>query len=158
MRFLYAVFLLAVTTSAALAQREPQIVVPGRPDVPVYINGIDASWGIVEGEFGLDRPNQVAPTVVWRPFLISAPPYSVPGYFPAEGRRPRSGRLEIQPPPNRRLPPPAPTYFRYWSSESAPSPATEYAPSPPMLVAPTVNTYGRRRSDNGHHGQGQGGR
>jgi len=156
MRFLYAVLLLAVTTSSALAQREPEIVVPGRPGVPVYINGVDASWGIVEGEFGLDRPNEVAPKVIWRPSLISAP-YFVPGYYPADGRRPRYGRLEIPPPPNRRLPPPAPTYYRYWSSESAPGPVTEYPSAAPLVVAPTINGYGERRRD-GHHGQSQGGR
>jgi len=152
MRFLYVVLLLAVTTSSALAQREPEIVVPGRPGVPVYINGVDASWGIVEGEFGLDRPNEVAPTVVWRPYLISAP-YGTPGYYPADGRHPRSGRLEIPPPPNRRLPPPAPTYYRYWSSESAPDAVTESPSYTPLVVAPTINGRGRRGDD--HYGEGQ---
>lgn len=145
MRLLYAALLLAVSASSALAQREPQIVVPGRPGLPVYINGIDASWGIVEGEFGLDRPNEVAPSVIWRPYLISAP-YRVPGYYPADGRRPRYGRLEIVPPPNRRLPPPAPSYFRHWSSESAPGPVTEYPPYAPVFVSPNVSGYGARRN------------
>ncbi len=144
MRFVYVLSLLAATTSSALAQREPQFVIPGRPGVPVYINGIDASWGIVEGEFGLDRPNQVAPIVVWRPSLISAPD-RVPAYFPADGRRPRSGRLEIPPPPNRRLPPPAPSYFRSWTSESEPGPVTDYPQYPPMYVAPQIGGYGQRR-------------
>jgi hypothetical protein len=138
-----ALFLLAVTASSALAQRGPVIVIPGRPDVPVYINGIDASWGIVEGEFGLDRPNMVTETVIWRPY----PPtlvYPTPGYYPADGRRPRVGRLEILPPANRKLPPPAPTYYRYWSSESAPSPATEYTRShvPGIVVAPQAGRGG----------------
>ena len=35
------------------------------------INGIDASWGVVEGEFGLDRPGVVAPTVIYRPLQVS---------------------------------------------------------------------------------------
>src|SRR5580692_12340390 len=98
MRFVYVALLLAVTTSPALAQREPQIVIPGRPDVPVMINGVNASWGIVEGEFGLDRPGAVAPTVIYRPLLVSVP-YSVPGYFPRSGRKPGYGRLEVIPPP-----------------------------------------------------------
>jgi len=146
MRFFLAASLWAVTVTAAYAQREPQIVVPGKPGVPVYINGIDASWGIVEGEFGLDRPNQVAPTVIWRPGLIAVP-YGAPGYYPANGRRPGYGRLEITPPANRRLPPPAPTFYRYWSSESAPLPATDPAsqqPMPPIIVEPNVN-FGRQR-------------
>ena len=116
MRLPLAALLLAVSATAAFAQREPQIIVPGKPGVPVYINGIESSWGIVEGEFGLDRPNQVAPTVIWRPYLNPVP-YGVPGYYPADGRRPGYGRLEITPPANRRLPPPAPTFYRYWSSE-----------------------------------------
>jgi hypothetical protein len=124
MRLLFAAVLLFVTATAAFAQREPEIVVPGKAGVPVYINGIDASWGIVEGEFGLDRPNQIAPTVIWRPALIPQP-YGVPGYYPADDRRPGYGRLEIAPPANRRLPPPAPTFYRYWSSESAATPATD---------------------------------
>src|SRR5580700_5155910 len=33
MRFVHVALLLAVTTSPALAQREPQIVIPGRRDV-----------------------------------------------------------------------------------------------------------------------------
>jgi hypothetical protein len=153
MRLPFAALLLAVTAPAALAQREPQIVVPGKPGVPVYINGIDASWGIVEGEFGLDRPNQVAPTVIWRPYVIPSP-YGVPGYYPAEGRRPGYGRLEIAPPANRRLPPPAPTFYRYWSSESAPTSATDTQstpPMPPMIVEPTVN-FGRQREGGNYQG------
>ena len=49
--------------SPAFAQRGPEIVIPGKPGVPVYINGVDASWSVVEGEFGLDRPGQVTPTI-----------------------------------------------------------------------------------------------
>jgi hypothetical protein len=150
MRFLYAALLSAVTASAALAQRAPEIVIPGRPGVPVYINGIDASWGIVEGEFGLDRPGMVTPTVIYRPYLSFAPDL-LPGYYPADGRRPRYGRLEIVPPPNRRLPPPAPPYYRYWSSESEGGPVTDYPPYP-VVVAPQFDREGRRSDE--HHGGG----
>jgi hypothetical protein len=156
MRFLFAALLLAVSCCSALAQREPEIVIPGKPGVPVYINGIDASWGIVEGEFGLDRPNQINPTVVYRPFL-AALPYGVPSYFPADGRAPGYGRLEIVP-PNRRVPAPGPRYRRFWSSESDPGPVTQYpdAAGPPVIVAPTLN-YGpqsnRRGPIGGHASQ-----
>ena len=44
MRLVRAILLLAVTASPASAQRGPEIVIPGKPGVPVYINGIDASW------------------------------------------------------------------------------------------------------------------
>jgi hypothetical protein len=153
MRFSYAALLLAVSASPALAQRAPEIVIPGHPGVPVYINGIDASWGIVEGEFGLDRPNEVAPTVIYRPYLGSVP-YRIPGYYPADGRHPRSGRLEVVPPPNRPKPPEASTYYRYWSSESAPTPATEYPSYPPVIVAPGFDRRGDHRdADHGDQGR-----
>ena len=64
MRLVHAIVLLAVTASPAFAQGVPEIVIPGKRGVPVYINGIDASWGIVEGEFGLDRPGAMTPSVV----------------------------------------------------------------------------------------------
>lgn len=132
--------LLAVTASPAFAQREPQIVIPGRPDVPVIINGIDASWGIVEGEFGLDRPGAAAPTVIYRPLQVSIP-NAAPGYFPRENRKPGYGRLEVIPRPGAPKPPPAPTYYRSWSSQSAPGPVTDYAPypTPPIVYAPNIN-------------------
>jgi hypothetical protein len=152
MRVICAALFLAATASSALAQREPQIVIPGHPGVPVYINGIDASWGIVEGEFGLDRPNEVAPTVIWRPYLGSAP-YRVPGYYPADGRRPGLGRLEIVPPRDRPLPPEAPTYYRYWSSESEPTPATDYPSYPPVVVAPGFRRDEHRDRDHGDEGR-----
>ena len=149
MRFIHAALLLAVTTSPALAQREPQIVIPGRPDVPVIINGVDASWSVVEGEFGLDRPGAMAPILVYRPFLATVPPNPrVPGYFPKTGKKPGYGRLEINPPADRPLPPPAPTYYRSWSSQSAPGPVTDYAPYP-MPPAIVDTTFGGR--NHGHH-------
>lgn len=143
MRFVQAALLLAVMTSPALAQREPQIVIPGRRDVPVIINGVNASWGVVVGEFGLDRPGEMAPVVIYQPLLLSTP-YYVPSYFPKDGKKPGYGRLEINPPPDRVLPPPAPTYYRSWSSQSAPGPVTIYPnyPMPPVVVEPN---FGQRQ-------------
>jgi hypothetical protein len=149
MRFLVPVALLfAVIATPAFAQREPEIVIPGKPGVPVMINGIDASWGVVEGEFGLDRPGAVAPTVIYRPLQVSVP-YSEPGYFPRSNRKPGYGRLEIVPPPNAPKPPPAPSYFRSWSSQSSSGPVTDYAPypTPPIVYAPTIGNDG----NHGHH-------
>jgi hypothetical protein len=152
MRFFAAVAILAITASPAFAQREPEIVIPGRPDVPVMINGVDASWGIVEGEFGLDRPGLVTPTVVYRPLQVSVP-NSVPGYFPRDGRKPGYGRLEIVPPPGAPKPPPAPSYFRSWSSQSAPGPVTNYAPypTPPIVYSPTIESNRNQRGPHHHH-------
>src|ERR1043166_181830 len=40
----------------ALADSGPAIVVPGRPGVPVIVNGIDVSGAVVYGDWGLARP------------------------------------------------------------------------------------------------------
>jgi hypothetical protein len=157
MRLVGSALLLMVTAAPALAQPVPEIVIPGKPGVPVYINGIDASYGIVESDFGLDRPGYMTPTVVYRPLLVSNPEPYVPGYYPKNGKRPGYGRLEINPPPNRPLPPPAPTYYRSWSSSSGNSePVTIMPPNYPM---PNVDVWagwgrGRRRHGGGHGGHG----
>jgi hypothetical protein len=150
MRLAYAALALVLCSSPAFAQREPVIVIPGRPDVPVYINGVDASWAVVEGEFGLDRPGAVTPTIVYRPLVVSVP-YNAPGYFPRDGKHPGYGRLEITPPPDRPLPPKAPSYFRSWSSQSAPGPVTDYPayPAPPIVVAPTFGHTRKSSQSNG---------
>src|SRR5271170_2049801 len=146
MRLLCCALLFAAIATPAFAQRGPEIVIPGKPGVPVYINGIDASWGVVEGDFGLDRPGMVTPTVVWRPLAVSYPT-NVPGYHSSTGKQPGYGRLEIIPPANRVLPPPAPTYYRSWSSGSASGPVTDYTPyNGPAAVGIENNNYG-----GGHH-------
>jgi hypothetical protein len=146
MRFVCAAFFLCLTALSAFAQREPEIVIPGRASVPVYINGVDASWGVVEGEFGLDRPNEVAPTVIWRPNLVRLP-YRVPAYYPMDGKRPGYGRLEVVPAPHHPLPPPARPYYRYWSSDSASGPVTQYPGHAPLFVAPQIYPDGRWHSN-----------
>jgi hypothetical protein len=152
MRFVLAALSLALCVAPAAAQRTPVIVIPGRPDVPVLMNGVDVSYAVIDGEFGLDRPG-FPKTFVYRTFVVPVPVYSpVPtaddgSYFPRTGRRPGYGRLEVNPPANRVLPPPAPTYYRRWSSESDPGPATQYAPAP--VVGPP--SWHRR---NGHQGSG----
>ena len=143
MRFVHAAVLFLLSASPALCQRAPEIVVPSRPDVPILMNGVDVSWAVIEGDFGLDRPGEMTPTVIYRlhPILL---PYDVrsfqePGYFPQEGRRPGYGRLEVTP-RHRRLPPPAPSYYRSWSSDSASasgSSAADY-PTNPSLNAPPL--------------------
>src|SRR5262245_60760573 len=108
---------------ACADDKGPILVIPGRPGIPVVINGYDASYTIVEGDWGLARPGQVAPVIVSGP-LIRPSPYYVGHYFPYAGRRPGYGRREIEPPPDRRQPRPAPGYFREWGAESQPLPAT----------------------------------
>jgi hypothetical protein len=124
---------MAAAAGAAKAENEPVIVVPGRAGVPVMMNGIDVSGAVIEGDWGLNRPGVVTPTIIMRYWPREL--YGVPGaYFPATGERPRYGRLEVIPPANRRLPPPAERYYRDWGIQSAPGPAT--LPTP----------YGHRRS------------
>ena len=155
MRIVPALLLLAATASPALAQHEATIVIPGKPGVPVLVNGVDVSFSVIEGDFGLDRPIGMTPTIVYRPLLISAPAYvpgpAGPGYFPRTGRKPGYGRLEVIPPPNRPLPAPAPTYYRSWTSESSPGPVTDYTPynMPSVDVYAGAGWWGRRGR---HHG------
>ncbi|MGB7037796.1 MAG: hypothetical protein WBD71_19980 [Xanthobacteraceae bacterium] len=157
MRPVPAILLAAITASPAWAQRAPEIVIPGKPGVPVYINGIDASWGIVEGDFGLDRPGMVTPTVIWRPLVVDLPE-NVPGFHPATGKRPGYGRFEVVPPPDRPLPRPAPTYYRSWSSGSSSAPVTEYAPyNGPAAVGFGNNNFGHRHSPKSPGPKGPGG-
>lgn len=59
---------------AAASDNAPVIVVPGKAGVPVMINGRDASWAIVEGDWGLYRPGSVPVTVIYpRPWLVVPP-------------------------------------------------------------------------------------
>lgn len=161
MRIVQAALLLAFGVSPAFAQRGPVIVVPGRPDIPVLMNGVDISWAVIEGEFGLSRPGIMTPTVIYRPWLVAVPAYAPaafgPRYFPSTGKEPGYGRLEVEPPPDRPLPPPAPSYRKSWSSQSAPGPVTDYGPFPPPPIDLSIGGgWGRRDRDHrdrdGHEG------
>ena len=44
----------ALSAGVARADHAPAYVVPGRSDVPVMINGYDASWGVTVGDWGSD--------------------------------------------------------------------------------------------------------
>jgi len=96
------------------ADRAPQLVIPGRMG-PVMLNGRDVSYAVIEGDWGLSRPGAGPLTVIYPRVYVPAP--SDYGYFPRTGKRPRSGRLEIEPPANRVLPRPAKSYQRTWSVE-----------------------------------------
>jgi len=132
--------------AALAADSGPVIVIPGRLGTPVIINGVDVSGAVVEGDFGLYSPHMVAPNIIAGPVAI--PERIGPrGYYPAFGREPGYGRHEIEPPPDRRLPPPAPSYHRFWSSQSEPLPANLDPPalSPPLIVAPEIYPRWQRR-------------
>jgi len=130
-------FLLAASVCGARADHAPSFVVPGKAGVPVFINGYDASWGVVEGDWGLYRPGHSGLTVTYAPYLIQVSRDTA--YYPATGRKPRSGRVEIQTPAPLR---PAKSFHRVWSTQSGSAAVTEYPPfdPPPVILAPRSET------------------
>ena len=63
MRAGIALAILVGTALPALAGEGFDIVIPGRPGVPIIINGIDASYAVVEGDWGLGKGIHVQPTI-----------------------------------------------------------------------------------------------
>jgi hypothetical protein len=142
MRAGWALGILIGTTWTALAGDGFNIVIPGRPDVPVIINGIDASYAVVEGDWGLAKGIHVQPTVYGGRYVDQIP--NVGHYYPSAGQLPGYGRLEIEPPANRRLPRPAESYHQSWSAQSTPQrvqPEVPFYP-PPVIIAPQSDGSG----------------
>ena len=137
MRAAIALAILLGTAVTASAQTGPVIAIPGRAGVPVIINGRDASWAVVEGDWGLAKNLHVQPTVLggWDATYVKP----VGRYFPSSGQIPGYGRVEIEPPANRALPPQAESFYRSWSAESA-APVEQPVPQnpPPIIVAPEI--------------------
>src|ERR1700732_2534749 len=136
MRIGVALAILMAMTSTAFAGGGFDIVIPGRPGVPVIINGVDASYAAVEGEWGLGKNWQVQPTVYGGRYIDPVP--TVGHYYPSAGHLPGYGRLEVEPPANRRLPQPAESYHQSWSAQSTPQPVQPEVPfyPPPVIFAP----------------------
>src|SRR5271156_2714641 len=137
MRAALVLSILIGTALPAFAGEGFDIVIPGRAGVPIIINGIDASYAVVEGEWGLGKNIQVQPTIYGGSYIDPEP--NVGHYYPSLGRRPGYGRLEIEPPANRILPQPAESYHQSWSAQSAPpkvQPEVPFYP-PPVIVAPS---------------------
>ncbi len=126
MRSGLAAALLIGTAVSAIADDGPVVAIPGRPEVPVIVAGRDASYAVIESDWGLAKNVRLEPTVYggYAPY----PERVVGRYFPSAGQLPGYGRLEIEPPPNRALPPRAESYRRSWTAESAP-------PLPPQAPA-----------------------
>lgn len=140
MRIVVSLAVLIASTALACADSGGVIAVPGKRGVPVFINGRNATFAMVEGDWGLARGIHVQPSVYggWDDYV--GPP--VGHYYPSSGRRPGYGRLEIQPSANRQLPQPAQSVNRSWSAESAPPafhPDIVPAYPPPVIVAPVPN-------------------
>jgi len=133
MRIGVALALSIAMNSAAFAGGGFEIVIPGRPGVPIIINGVDASYSVVEGDWGLAKRIHVQPTVYGGCYVDPVP--HVGHYYPSAGRMPGYGRLEIEPPANRALPQPAESYHQSWSAQSAPLPAQSNVPvDPPAII------------------------
>jgi len=135
MRAGVALAFLMTMTSAAFASEGFEIVIPGRPGVPVIINGVDASYAVIEGDWGLGKNVQVQPTIYGGRYIDPVP--RVGHYYPSAGHMPGYGRLEIEPPANRRLPHPAESYHESWSAQSTPQLEIPANP-PPVIVAPQI--------------------
>ena len=132
MRATLALAILVGTAGVAWAGGNgPYIVIPGRPGVPIIINGVDASYSVVEGDWGLGKGIHVQPTVYGgRPV---DPEPSVGHYYPSSGRMPGYGRLEIAPPSKPR---PAESFHQSWSADSKPQVPEVPAYPPPVITAP----------------------
>lgn len=111
-RLAQALALLTVTAAPAFAESGGRaIVIPGRPGVPIIINGRDASYATIEGDWGLESGNHVQPTIYGsRPVVYP----EVGHYYPGSNRLPGYGRLEVEPPPDRKLPKPAESFHQSW--------------------------------------------
>ncbi|MCC7348674.1 MAG: hypothetical protein IT538_14885 [Variibacter sp.] len=141
--------LVAATACAApdhaLADSHPALVMANPRGIPPIVNGFDATGAVIEGDWGLARPGAGTVTI-YRGALEFVEPPEPPGFFPATGRQPHYGRHEIIPPRNRRLPRPAESYHRSWSSDPAGPvvPATVPAEPPPVIFAVPPERLKRR--------------
>lgn len=136
MRLTLALAAMMAMTSAALAGEGFEQVVPGRPGVPVLMNGIDISYAVVEGDFGLGKGVHNQPRVFGGRIIDLEP--NVGHYYPSAGLTPGYGRMEIEPPANRKLPKPAESFHQSWSSQSNPHPAQPAQPEVPFYPPPVI--------------------
>jgi hypothetical protein len=140
----------AFAIAPAHADSGPVIVIPSRPGVPIVINGRDASYAVVEGDWGLSRPGAGVVTVIGgSPILPNSVYTRRHSYHPRYGRAPERGRNEIEPAADRALPDPAESFSRSWSTSSDVGPADDTPPAtivdretyprnfnPPVIISP----------------------
>ena len=146
MRFATALVILLGTTSASFADGF-DLVIPMRPGVPIIVNGVDVSYAVVEGDYGLGQGAHRQPTVYGGRYVDSEP--NVGRYYPSLGHQPGYGRMEIEPPANRKLPKPAESYHDSWGAQSMMQPPQPEVPmiTPAVILAPRdgrgPHAYGR---------------
>jgi hypothetical protein len=136
MRLRLALATMMAMTSVAVAGEGFERVIPGRPGVPVLMNGIDISYAIVEGDFGLGKGVHNQPTVFGGRVIDLEP--NVGHYYPSAGLTPGYGRMEIEPPANRKLPKPAESFHQSWSAQSNQQPAQPAQPEVPFYPPPVI--------------------
>jgi hypothetical protein len=121
---------LAAGSSARAGDTAPSIVIPSRPGIPVVINGRDASYAVVVGDWGLARPGHMPLTVIGGSPIRPNPVYEPRNrYIPRYGRAPPRGRNEAE--PSGAGAEPAESFYRNWSSSSDMS-------APASIVDPTT--------------------
>jgi hypothetical protein len=131
----------ALAPALVRADSGPVIVIPSRPGVPVIINGRDASYAVVEGDWGLSRPGAVPVTVIGSSPVVPNEVYRQRNsYIPKYGRAPERGRYEVEPPADRALPEPAESFSRSWSTSSDVTPANNTPPRPSPNRAQPINS------------------
>ena len=108
----------------ALADHQPVIVLRGNAQVPVIIDGVDASGALVYGDWGLHAPGRIPPQIVG-PVVLPIDPHTG-AYYPRTGHAPAYGRRETPMP--WRPAQPAESFHREWSARSQPGPVTTYPP------------------------------
>ena len=130
----------ALAPAPVRADSGPVIVIPSRPGVPVVINGRDASYAVVEGDWGLSRPGAVPVTVIGASPIMPNDVYRRRNsYIPRYGRVPERGRYEVEPAADRALPEPAESFSRSWSTSSDVTPANN-TPRPSSNRAQPINS------------------
>jgi len=80
---------LAAASPARAGDTAPSIVIPSRPGIPVVINGRDASYAVVVGDWGLARPGHMPLTVIGGSPIRPNPVYEPRSrYIPRYGHAP----------------------------------------------------------------------
>ena len=74
----------AFAIAPARADSGPVIVIPSRPGVPIVINGRDASYAVVEGDWGLSRPGAGVVTVIGGSPILPNSVYTRRQFLPSE--------------------------------------------------------------------------
>ena len=124
----------------ARADSGPVIVIPSRPGVPVVINGRDASYAVVEGDWGLSRPGAVPVTVIGGSPLLPNEVYRRRNStFRDTAARRSAAATRSSPPADRALPEPAESFSRSWSTSSDVAPVND-TPRRPNRAQPDPDT------------------